>query len=97
MIFEGVKLMFVGMGTVFAFLYITVLCIQLVSRLTSKLTARELEGIEQERLKVALARKAKKLKEQKIAFPSPQNEDENDIAAIAAAIVAFEVDRLKRC
>lgn len=97
MIFEGVKLMFVGMGTVFTFLWVTVLCIQLVSRLTSKHAARELENIARERQKVALARKAKKTKEQKTASTPAPNENENDIAAIAAAIASFEADKLRSC
>jgi|WetSurMetagenome_2_1015567.scaffolds.fasta_scaffold1245028_1 sodium pump decarboxylase gamma subunit len=97
MIFEGVKLMFVGMGTVFTFLWVTVLCIQLVSRLTSKHAARELENIEQERQKVSLARKDKMAQEQKTASAQAPNENEDDIAAIAAAIASFEADRLRSC
>ena len=97
MIFEGVKLMFVGMGTVFAFLWVTVLCIQLVSRLTSKHAARELENIEQERQKVALARRAKTAREQKTAAPPAPSDNEDDIAVIAAALASFEADRLRSC
>ncbi len=97
MIFEGVKLMFVGMGTVFAFLWVTVLCIQLVSRLTSGHAVRELENIEQERRKLTLARKTKMANEQKTASAPIPNEIENDIAVIAAAIAAFETDTLRKC
>ena len=88
--------MLVGMGTVFCFLWLTVLCIQLVSKLTRRHTAKELEYLEKERKRVAMARKAKR------NIPSPSgsliaNDNENDIAAIAAAIAAFEAEKLQRC
>ena len=97
MLFEGVKLMFVGMGTVILFLLLMVFLIQLVSKLTSEHTAREFEAIELERKQMALASKAKK--ERELAARSPQSfvDDEDDIAVIAAAIAAFEVDKLRSC
>ncbi len=98
MILEGVKLMLVGMGTVFCFLWLTVLCIQLVSKLTRKQTARELELLEQERKKIAMARKAKRANARSsTSSPPPSNDHENDIAAIAAAIAAFEAEKLRSC
>jgi oxaloacetate decarboxylase (Na+ extruding) subunit gamma len=92
MILEGVKLMLVGMGTVFCFLWLTVLCIQLVSVLTRRHTTREQEGLEQERKRLAMARKRKKS-----SRSSPPAADEDDIAVIAAAIAAFEADKLRSC
>jgi|GEM_PF-131496 len=97
MILEGVKLMLVGMGTVFCFLWLTVLCIKLVSILTQKQTAREFENLMLERKRVALARKAKKDTSRPFQGFSVANDDENDIAAIAAAIAAFEADKLRSC
>jgi Na+-transporting methylmalonyl-CoA/oxaloacetate decarboxylase gamma subunit len=97
MILEGVKLMLVGMGTVFCFLWLTVLCIQLVSRLTQKQTARELESLVLERKRVAMARKAKKANNRPSSASPVANDTENDIAAIAAAIAAFEADKLRSC
>ncbi len=94
MILEGVKLMLVGMGTVFCFLWLTVLCIQLVSRLTRKQTAKELESLELERKRVAMARKAKKSSRLLAATPIT---NDDDIAAIAAAIAVFEADKLRSC
>ena len=97
MILEGVKLMLVGMGTVFCFLWLTVLCIQLVAKLTQKQTARELEHRELERKRIAMARKVKKAGDRPVIGSPASNDYENDIAAIAAAIAAFEADKLRTC
>ncbi len=96
MLFEGVKLMFVGMGTVLLFLSFMIFLLQLVSRLTREHTARELEAIELERKLLSQAAKAKKKKEQATARDGFQD-DEDDIAVIAAAIAAFEADSLQGC
>ncbi len=96
MLFEGVKLMFVGMGTVLLFLSFMIFLLQLVSRLTREHTARELEGIELERKLLSQAAKVKKKKEQAAARGGFQD-DEDDIAVIAAAIAAFEADSLQGC
>ncbi|NOR25836.1 MAG: sodium pump decarboxylase subunit gamma [Desulforhopalus sp.] len=85
MIFEGVKLMVVGMTTVMLFLLLMILFINVVAMLTRGVTARELDAIEEERKLQALNRK--KAKE-----ATSQDADE-DIAVIAAAVAAYEVER----
>lgn len=97
MLFEGVKLMFVGMGTVVLFLLLMIFMLQLVSKLTRKHTAREFELIELERKLLAEAAKAKKRKELAARQPQINTDDEDDIAVIAAAIATFEADRLQSC
>ncbi len=97
MLFEGVKLMFVGMGTVLLFLSFMILLLQLVSRLTREHATKELEAIELERKLLAqAAKKKRKLKEQ-TAVRHTLQDDEDDIAVIAAAITAFEGERLLSC
>ena len=88
MIFEGVKLMVVGMTTVMLFLCLMILFITLVSYLTRGSAARELEAIAQER--ALQARNRKKAKES-----SSESADE-DIAVIAAAVAAYEGERFAR-
>lgn len=85
MIFEGVKLMVVGMTTVMLFLCLMILFITLVSFLTRGSAAREVEAIAQER--ALQARNRKKAKE-----GSSESADE-DIAVIAAAVAAYEGER----
>ncbi len=85
MIFEGVKLMVVGMTTVMLFLCLMILFINLVSYLTRGSAAREVEAIAEER--ALQARNRKKTKE-----ATTQDADE-DIAVIAAAVTAYEVER----
>ena len=85
MIFEGVKLMVVGMTTVMLFLCLMILFINLVSFLTRGRTVRELDAIRKERELQALSRK--KTREATI-----QDADE-DIAVIGAAIAAYEAER----
>jgi len=97
MIFEGIKLMFVGMGTVLLFLCFMILLLQLISRLTKEHTAREFETIERERKLLAAAAKAKKKRELEARTVSSTAEDEDDIAVIAAAIAAFEADKMRTC
>ena len=97
MILEGVKLMLVGMGTVFCFLWLTVLCIQVVSRLTRKQSTKELEQLDQERKRAAMARKARIAAQSPVRTHATSDDDENDIAVIAAAISAFEADKLRSC
>ncbi len=83
MILEGVKLMFVGMTTVVLFLILMIFLIQLVSRLTKGATARELESIKLERELLARSKK------EKLAAADA----DDDIAAIAAAVAAYEAER----
>lgn len=96
MIFEGIKLMFVGMGTVILFLCFMILLLQMVSRLTREHSAREFEAVELERKLLAEAAKAKKKREQE-ALRRSAPDDEDDIAVIAAAIAAFEADKMRTC
>jgi oxaloacetate decarboxylase gamma subunit len=86
MIFEGVKLMFIGMTTVMLFLVLMILLIQLASYLTRGATAREVESIRLEREMQALRKK--KAKE--------SSDADEDIAVIAAAVAAYETERFAR-
>ncbi|HBG18637.1 MAG: hypothetical protein A2X81_16950 [Desulfobacterales bacterium GWB2_56_26] len=88
MIFEGVKLMIVGMTTVMLFLGLMIYFINLVARLTKNVAMRELEAMKRER--ELLAQNRKKVKETVV-----DNGDE-DIAVIAAAVAAFEAERIAR-
>jgi sodium pump decarboxylase gamma subunit len=97
MIFEGIKLMFVGMGTVFLFLSFMVILIQLISRLTKEHSSREYEAVELERKLLAEAAKAKKKRELEARTMHTSADDEDDIAVIAAAVAAFEADRMQTC
>ncbi|HKJ64187.1 MAG TPA: OadG family transporter subunit [Desulfopila sp.] len=97
MIFEGIKLMFVGMGTVLLFLCFMIFLLQLISRLTKEHTAREFEAIERDRKLLAAAAKAKKKRELEARTVRSPAEDEDDIAVIAAAIAAFEADKMRTC
>ncbi len=85
MIFEGVKLMVVGMTTVMLFLLLMILFINAIAMLTRGATARELDSIEKERELQALNRK--KAKE------TTSQDAEEDIAVIAAAVAAYEGER----
>lgn len=86
MIFEGVKLMVVGMVTVMLFLGLMIYCINLVAYLTRAVAARELEAIRRDRELLAESRK----KAQRAALDSHLDDD---IAVIAAAVAAFESER----
>ncbi len=97
MLFEGVKLMFVGMGTVVLFLLLMIFLLNLVSKLTSEHTAREFEAIALERKLLGEAAKAKKKRELAARSTPTYADDEDDIAVIAAAIAAFEAERLQSC
>ncbi len=88
MIFEGVKLMVVGMTTVMLFLLLMIFFINLVSFLTRGSAAREVEAIAFER--ALQAKNRKKAKE-----VTSEDVDE-DIAVIAAAVAAYEVERFAR-
>lgn len=85
MIFEGVKLMVVGMTTVMLFLLLMILFVNIVAMLTRGATARELDAIEKERKLQALKRK--KAKE------ATSEDPDEDIAVIAAAVAAYEAER----
>ena len=86
MLFEGVKLMVVGMVTVMLFLGLMIYCINLVAHLTRAVAARELEAIRRDRELLAANRK----KAQKASLESLLDDD---IAVIAAAVAAYEGER----
>ena len=88
MIFEGVKLMIVGMTTVMLFLGLMICFINLVAYLTRGSAARELAAVEKER--EIQAQNRKKAKEMEVG-----NADE-DIAVITAAVAAYEAQRFQR-
>lgn len=88
MIFEGVKLMFVGMTTVMLFLGLMIYFINLVARLTKDVAMREVEAMKKER--DLLAKNRKKVKETAV------DSGDEDIAVIAAAVAAFEAERIAR-
>jgi len=85
MLFEGVKLMVVGMTTVMLFLCLMILFINFVAMLTRGATARELDAIEKERELAALGRKKSK--------EATQGDADEDIAVITAAVAAYETER----
>lgn len=88
MIFEGVKLMVVGMTTVMLFLILMILFINLVSFLTRSSAAREVEAIAKERaLQTANRKKAKDV---------TSGDADEDIAVIAAAVAAYERERFSQ-
>ncbi len=85
MIFEGVKLMVVGMTAVMLFLCLMIFFINFVAYLTRGAAVREMDIIRRDReLQVLNRKKAKEV--------NTQNADE-DIAVIAAAVAAYEVER----
>ena len=86
MIFEGVKLMLIGMTTVMLFLVLMILLIQLTSYLTRGATAREVESIRLEREIQAMRKKKAK----------DSSDADEDIAVIAAAVAAYETERFAR-
>ncbi len=88
MIFEGVKLMVVGMTTVLLFLLLMIFFINVVSFLTRGSAAREVEAIAVER--ALQARNRKKVKE------GTSEDADEDIAVIAAAVATYEVERFAR-
>ena len=88
MIFEGVKLMIVGMTTVMLFLGLMICFINLVAYLTRGSAARELAAVQKEReLQAQNRKKAKEIE--------TGNVDE-DIAVITAAVAAYEAQRFLR-
>ncbi len=84
MIVEGLKLMVVGMTTVLMFLMLMILLIQISARLTRNVTARELQGIEDEKQRLKTMREMEKL---------AAAEGDDDIIVISAAVAAFEAER----
>ncbi len=87
MIFEGIKLMLVGMTTVMLFLMLMILFINLVAVLTKSAASRELELLEEEKNLQSLKRK-----QAKEATPKDIDMDE-DIAVISAAVATYEAER----
>jgi sodium pump decarboxylase gamma subunit len=86
MLFEGVKLMVVGMVTVMLFLGLMIGFINLVAYLTRAVAARELETIRRDRELLAANRK-------KAQRASLESHLDDDIAVIAAAVAAYEGER----
>ncbi len=84
MIFEGVKLAFIGMATVLLFLSLMILLIQWVSVLTRESARRELEAI-----KLAKDLKARA----KPSRAATEEDTDTDIAVIAAAVATYEEER----
>jgi sodium pump decarboxylase gamma subunit len=88
MIFEGVKLMVVGMTTVMLFLTLMIFFINFIAFLTRGVATRELDAIKREReLQAQSRRKAKEA--------ATQDADE-DIAVLTAAVAAYEAERFIR-
>lgn len=85
MIFEGLKLMVVGMTTVLLFLTLMILLIQLAAYLARGNTARELQAIDEERARLKREREHKRL---------AADDSDEDIVVITAAIAAYEAERL---
>jgi sodium pump decarboxylase gamma subunit len=89
MIFEGLKLMVIGMVVVMLFLGLMICCINLVAYLTRGVAARELETIRRDRDLLAASRK-------KAQMTTLESHLDDDIAVIAAAVAAFEGERMAR-
>jgi len=85
MIFEGLKLMVVGMTTVLLFLTLMILLIQLAAYLARGNTARELQVIDEERARLKREREHKRM---------AADDSDEDIVVITAAIAAYEAERL---
>ncbi|BHH85547.1 OadG family transporter subunit [Desulforhopalus sp. 52FAK] len=85
MLFEGVKLMIVGMTTVMLFLCLMILFINLIAYFTKGEAAKELDAIAKERELQALKRKQAK--------EAASVDADDDIAVIAAAVAAYEAER----
>lgn len=85
MLFEGVKLMIVGMTTVMLFLLLMILFINLIAYLTKSEATKELDAIKRERELQALKRKQAK--------EAASTDVDEDIAVIAAAVAAYETER----
>ncbi len=82
MILEGVKLLIIGMGTVYLFLLVQIGCMQLVSYLNREAAQKEL--VELEKAKQARARAKAKTTTTSQGVPT---------AVLAAAIQAYENDK----
>ncbi|MFH0784384.1 MAG: OadG family protein [Pseudomonadota bacterium] len=82
MIFEGVKLMVVGMTTVMLFLLIMIFLINFVAVLTRKAAAHEIQAIAKDR--ALQAKNRKKIKEVTVGDVG------EDLAVIAAAVATYE-------
>jgi len=93
MIFEGVKLMIVGMTSVMLFLLLMILFISLVARLTRGEASRELDAIERERQRLAENRKKARAATTISKAPSASVDIDEDIAVITAAVAAYETER----
>ena len=88
MLFEGVKLMVVGMTTVMLFLCLMILFINLVALLTRSSANREVAAIAAER--------ALQIQKRKKATESSSQSNDEDIVVITAAVAAYENERFAR-
>ena len=93
MLFEGVKLLFVGMTAVLLFLSFTILLIQLVSHLARGAAQKEIAAINSERARRGIAQKKAVTA---VSLPGKKEEYEDDIAVIAAAVAAYEAEIFAR-
>ncbi|GAB6194464.1 OadG family transporter subunit [Desulfocastanea catecholica] len=88
MIFEGVKLMVVGMATVMLFLLMMIILINFVAFLTRKAAAREIQAIAKDRALRAESRI--KAQEVPVGQEVAVGNGGVEFAVIAAAIAAYE-------
>ena len=88
MLFEGVKLMVVGMTTVMLFLCLMILFINLVALLTRSSANREVAAIAAER--------ALQIQKRKKATEGSSQSNDEDIVVITAAVAAYENERFAR-
>ena len=88
MLFEGVKLMVVGMTTVMLFLCLMILFINLVALLTRSSANREVAAIAAER--------ALQIQKRKKATEGSSQSNDKDIVVITAAVAAYENERFAR-
>lgn len=89
MIIEGIKLMFIGMTTVMLFLFLMIFLISVIARLTRGAAQRELDAIKLERELLARSRKEKKARQESASA----GDVDEEIAAIAAAVAAYEAEK----
>jgi oxaloacetate decarboxylase (Na+ extruding) subunit gamma len=85
MLFEGIKLMIVGMTTVMLFLSLMIFFINMIAFLTKGEAIKELDAIAKERELQALKRKQAK--------EAASVGADDDIAVIAAAVATYEAER----
>ncbi len=93
MLFEGIKLLILGMTTVMLFLSLMILFINLVSLLTKTEREKELSRLEEMRKLQAIKRMQEQRKKDAQAELTAGTAAEDDIAAITAAVAVYEAER----